>query len=609
MTENLLSRRNLSFLLFELLKVDEFARFEAFENHDRSIYEAVLDLYERIASDHFLPHAADADACEPSFDGEVISVHPDIAPALSALAKSGLMAANRSEQEGGFGLPNAVERAGVAYLMAANPATAGYAFLTIANMNLLVEYASPEQVRRYVPPMLEGRFFGTMCLSEPQAGSSLADIRTRAVRKPDGSYRLFGNKMWISGGDHSISENIVHAVLAKIPEDDGTMPPGTRGISLFIVPRMLVNDDGSLGERNDISTAGLNHKMGHRGTVNCALNFGEGLYHPNGEAGAVGEMIGEPGAGLRQMFHMMNEARIGVGLGAAAIGSAGYLAAVDYAHTRAQGRLPDKSNASGAPVAIIEHADVKRMLLASKAYVEGGLALALFGASLIDVAQHAGGMESANAKTLLDYLTPIIKSWPSRWCLEANDLAIQVHGGYGYTRDFPLERYWRDNRLNAIHEGTYGIHALTMVKRGLSTEAGSGLTLLFEAAERDIAEARQAGIGERDLEALIRLRIAIAAATRKLAAISDESLRVANASAYFDTLGHFAIGVLWLRQAVIAAERITAGTGADTAFYEGKLSAFHYFIRWEIPQALAWLEVVESGDDTVVATRPEMFST
>ena len=320
-----------------------------------------------------------------------------------------------------------------------------------------------------------------MCLSEPQAGSSLSDIVTRAT--PDGSdfetdpfgprYRLRGNKMWISNGEHELAENIVHLVLAKIPGPDGQLVPGTRGISLFVVPKKLVDAGGALtGERNDVALAGLNHKLGYRGIPNTLLNFGEGRYPVRGAAGAIGYLVGRPGEGLRCMFHMMNEARIGVGLGATMLGYAGYEASLEYARGRPQGRAigPSGKDATQPQVPIIRHADVKRMLLAQKAYCEGALALDLYCARLVDEQHTAAPEAAAEAGLLLEMLTPIAKSWPSEWCLEANSLAIQVLGGYGYTRDYPVEQYWRDNRLNMIHEGTHGIQALDL----LGPQGGDG---------------------------------------------------------------------------------------------------------------------------------------
>src|SRR5450830_823469 len=323
-------------------------------------------------------------------------------------------------------LPCVVEKAVSAYGMAANVATSAYLLLTLGNANTLLKTATPLQVERFVRPMLAGDFFGTMCLSEPQAGSSLSDITTRAEPDPqdgpDGErqYRLRGNKMWISGGEHELAGNIVHLVLAKIPGPDGRLIPGVKGISLFIVPKYLLDADGKPGERNDVVLAGLNHKMGNRGTTNCLLNFGEGKFKPQGKGGAIGYLVGNPHQGLGYMFHMMNEARIGVGLGAAVLGVTGYLHALDYARNRPQGRHPAEKDPAQPPLPIIRHTDVRRMLLAQKAYVEGALGLVLYCARLVDEQNTAETPEARrHAGQLLDFLTPIAKSWPSQWCVEA----------------------------------------------------------------------------------------------------------------------------------------------------------------------------------------------
>ena len=350
--------------------------------------------------------------------------------------------------------------------------------------HLLLTHGTPAQIDTFVRPELEGRFFGTMCLSEPQAGSSLSDVTTRADYEGESplgqQYRLRGNKMWISAGEHELTENIVHLVLAKITGPDGKLIPGVKGISLFIVPKRLVDPEDRLtGERNDDALAGLNHKCGWRGTTNTLLNFGEGKFPVRGAAGAIGYRVGAPGEGLRCMFHMMNEARIAVGLGAAALGYAGFEASLEYAKNRRQGRStgPAGKDPASPPVRIIEHADVRRMLLAQKAYAEGALALVLYAARLVDETRTAPDAAAREAHTLLEVLTPVVKSWPSQYCLEANSLAIQVHGGYGYTRDFPVEQYWRDNRLNMIHEGAHGIHGLDLLGRKVRQHDGAGLKL------------------------------------------------------------------------------------------------------------------------------------
>jgi alkylation response protein AidB-like acyl-CoA dehydrogenase len=322
---------------------------------------------------------------------------------------------------------------------------------------------------------LAGRYFGTMALTEPQAGSSLSDITTSATPNPDGTYSIVGNKIFISGGDHELSENIVHLVLAKIPGG----PPGVKGISLFIVPKFRVNSDGSLGERNDVALAGLIHKMGYRGTTSTMLSFGE-------QGRCIGELVGKPHQGLAYMFHMMNEARIGVGMGAVMLGYRGYLASLDYAKERPQGRAPTNKNPNDPQLKLIEHADIRRMLLAQKAYVEAGYALCLYCARLVDE-QRVGQSEQAiqEAGLLLDLLTPIAKSWPSQWCLEANSLAIQIHGGYGYTREYPVEQFYRDNRLNPIHEGTHGIQAIDLLGRKAVMQGGAALKLFGREVQQD----------------------------------------------------------------------------------------------------------------------------
>ncbi|MDQ2700223.1 MAG: acyl-CoA dehydrogenase family protein, partial [Actinomycetota bacterium] len=464
----LLSRRDLQFLLYEWLDTERLAGRPKFAGQSRDTYDDILELAERVATDRFAPHNAKADANEPRIgeDGEVVLI-PEVAEALEVFAESGLLAASMHEDVGGMSLPYTISSAIFSWLHAANVGTAAYPMLTAGATNLLIANGSPEQIDTWVAPMIEGRFFGTMCLSETQAGSSLSDVATKAVPQDDGTFRVTGSKMWISGGDHDLSENIVHLVLARLPD----APPGVKGISLFIVPKYLLNDDGSAGERNDVVLAGLNHKMGFRGTVNTVLGFGEGEHRPGGSPGAVGYLIGEPNRGLSYMFHMMNEARISVGLGATALGYTSYLKSLAYARERPQGRPLASKDPVDPQVPIVEHTDVKRMLLAQKSYVEGSLGLNLFCASLVDE-QETAEDEAAGQRAglLLEILTPIAKSWPAQWCLEANSLAIQIHGGYGYAREYEVEQLYRDNRLNAIHEGTHGIQALDLLGRKVTMQ-------------------------------------------------------------------------------------------------------------------------------------------
>ncbi len=599
----ILSRRDLDFLLYEWLDAGALSARPRFADHNRETFDAVLDLCEQLATEQFAPHNRKSDLNEPTFDGHKVTLIPEVGAALKAFCDAGLMAAGQDYALGGMQLPCVIEKAGFAWFKGANVATAAYPMLTIGNANTLLKCGTPEQVDKYVKPMLAGRFLGTMCLSEPQAGSSLSDITTRAEPQPDGSYRLRGNKMWISGGEHELSENIVHLVLAKVPGPDGKLIPGVKGISLFVVPKFLVNDDGSLGERNDIALAGLNHKMGYRGTTNCLLNFGEGKFRPAGHAGAVGHLVGTLHQGLAAMFHMMNEARIGVGLGAVMLGYTGYLHALDYARNRPQGRHPQAKDPAQPQVKIIEHADVKRMLLAQKAYVEGALALVLYCARLVDEEKTAPEQSTREQATLLlDILTPIAKSWPSQWCLEANSLAIQVHGGYGYTRDYAVEQFYRDNRLNPIHEGTHGIQALDLLGRKVAMRNGEAFRLLSERVMATIARAGTLPLAA----ALARRWQRLAEVTQALHAAGDLNLTLANATVYLEAFGHLVLGWIWLEQ-YLAAETQQAAAGNDADFYAGKRQACLWFHAHEVPKVDAQLDLLASLDATALQMQEGWF--
>ena len=602
MQSKLLNRRDLDFILYELLDVEALTRRPRFAEHSRETFDAALNTAAKIAEEKFAPHNRKSDLNEPRFDGIRVEIIPEVGEALEAFREAGFLAAAQDFEHGGMQLPWTLAQACFAWFNAANVSTAAYPFLTIANANLIRNFGSAAQKQKYLPALLSGRFFGTMCLSEPQAGSSLSDIRTTAHPQADGSYRLIGNKMWISAGEHDLSENIIHLVLARIQG----APAGVKGISLFIVPKVRVNDDGTLGSRNDVALAGLNHKMGFRGTTNCVLNFGE-------QGGAYAELVGEPHKGLACMFHMMNEARIGVGMGATVLGYTGYLHALAYARERPQGRLPAGKDAREPQVKIIEHADVKRMLLAQKVYVEGALALCLYCSMLVDE-NHTAGNEKARreAHLLLDILTPVAKAWPSQYCLEANSLAIQVHGGYGYTREYPVEQFYRDNRLNPIHEGTNGIQALDLLGRKAGMNDGAALQLL---AREISAVVRRASASEsEDLrrqgkllnEALDRVIVV----SRNLLCVlgrGELDLGLANASVYLDLVGHTVIGWMWLRQALIARAQVGTADQTDRDFYQGKLQACAFFFRWELPRTRQWAALLDSLDPTALEMQDAWF--
>lgn len=582
-------RRTLDFILFEVLNIGKYLGQPPFGAFDRETVNGFLDTAESIALRHYLPCAAQVDANDPQFDGKTAIVHPTVKPALAQFAEAGFLSAGFSEADGGLGAPLTVLTAANGMFSCANLSIHNYSMLTIAAGHLIRAFGTAEQKTRYLTPLIEGRWFGTMCLSETQAGSSLSDIRTLATPLENGRYSISGSKMWISGGDQNITQNIVHMVLARTPN----APAGVKGLSLFIVPKMRVFEDGQVNHFNYIALAGLNHKMGNRGTTNTLLNFGEGGV-------CEGELIGELHQGLHCMFHMMNEARISVGHGAAMQGLGGYLHALEYARGRAQGRPISNKDPLLPQVPIIQHADVKRLLLAQMAAVEGAMALVSYAAQLVDDLAIA---ESDQSKTdcvmLLDLLTPIVKSWPSEFCLEANKHAIQVLGGYGYTKDYPVERFYRDNRLNHIHEGTHGIHGLDILGRKVQMQEGAALDLLVNRMQETInaaaADSRLLGMSEALRNAIASLR-----ATTKIAlAEPDLTRRLANATLYLDGMGHIVVAWMWLKMGQAASEALAEGRAARD-FYEGKLLAMAYFYRFELPNALAKLSLVATLDDTTV---------
>ncbi len=663
-------RATLDFFLNDWLKVGELSARPRFADHSVETFGAVLDTAEKIAKAKYAPFNRLVDTEEPrtetAADGTLRVVLPQAThDAWAAYAESGMLSAAQDYDWGGMQLPYTVEAAAHSIFSKAS-VSISWAMLTTGNANLLMVHGTPLQKEVFARNEFAGRWMGTMCLSEPQAGSSLSDIATRAELEDETDalgprYRLTGNKMWISGGEHEITENIVHLVLAKIPDADGKLVPGTRGISLFIVPKFipspsrggsgwgwgssapssnpiplptspLKGEECVLGERNDVTLAGLNHKCGWRGTTNTLLNFGEGKFTPGGKAGAIGYLVGKPGGGLACMFHMMNEARIGVGLAATMLGMAGYEASLDYAKQRVQGRpvqspvRPEptgegsahvsnpsasasgrtemKKNVEQKPVPIIEHADVKRMLLAQKAYCEGALAHALYCARLVDEARTGEGEAAAEAKLLLEVLTPIAKSWPSEWCLEGNSLAIQIHGGYGYTRDFPVEQYWRDNRLNMIHEGAHGIQALDLLGRKVTMNGGAGLALLAARMNDTITRAMQQPDLAGHAQALAGALQRVGAATKAAWSTGNPTEALANATPYLQAFGHTVLAWIWL-DVVLALPM--AGDDRHAPFIEGKRAAMRYFFHYELPKIDAWLGVVSSRDMTCASVSLEAF--
>ena len=589
-----ISRDDLDFLVYDWLDATALTERPRFAEHSKETFDGILNLSHDMAAKLFAPFNKKGDQIEPSVgdDGKVVLI-PETEAAVRAYGEAGLIAASFDEELGGMALPDTVARASMVQFLAANNSFSAYSFLTVGNANLLAKYGTEEQIETWVKPMLEGRYTGTMCLTEPQAGSSLADITTRAVPADDGSYRITGTKMWISGGDHEITENIVHLVLAKTPGGG----PGVKGISLFIVPKVLAD-----GTRNDVALVGLNHKMGNRATTNCLLNLGDGTFTVGDGDGAVGYLVGEEHQGLKYMFQMMNEARIGVGFMATAQGYAGYLQSVEYAKVRAQGRPVSSKDPSSPPVPLIDHLDVRRLLLAQKSYAEGALALCLYASNLVDQEKSAADdAEAHRAHTLLEVLTPIVKSWPSQWCLEGNSMAIQVHGGYGYTKEFDVEQMYRDNRLNAIHEGAKAIHGLDLLGRKVVMNGGEGFTVLADTVSASIAKGKEAG-GETAeyADALAASLGRLGEVTMALWTPGDPELALANATVYLEAAGHIVVAWIWLEQLLAVSDR-------DGKFYDGKRAAARYFYRFELPKTGPQLDLLAALDRTTLDADPDWF--
>jgi butyryl-CoA dehydrogenase len=570
----------LQFQLFEVHGADAVLGTAAFGHLDRDTLLAVLASAEEMAARRFAPIAAELDANEPRMvDGRAVT-HPLLNEALRDYAEAGFIAAPFPRHLGGLGLPAAIGSAVTALFGAACTPAAGYVFLTGAAARVIAAFGDDRQRNLWLPPMLEGRWFGTMCLSEPHAGSSLLDVSTQAVAVGDGTYRIRGNKMWISGGDHDAAENIVHLVLARIVEDGHKAD----ALSLFIVPR--VRRDGTT---NGIELLGLNKKLGHRGTTNCALAFG-------GAGESLGELLGPAHRGLQCMFHMMNEARIGVGTTAAVTAWAAYRYAAEYAFERRQGRRAD----TGGEARLIDHPDVRRMLLAQQTIAEGGLSLALFGACLVDRIQaETDGIARRQAEQLLDLLTPIIKSWCAERGVEANSLAIQTLGGAGYVRDHPVERLFRDQRLNPIHEGTNGILAIDLIVR--KARRDQGLEPLLAPIEADA----RAALSEPLLAPIAQPLLASLATVRQTLGCVIDVQRDGNAALAFATplalmVGDLAVAWMWLKQSAATHRR-------DDERSRGKRAAARYMVTAVLPQSLALAAAVTEGAAPWADLAPEAF--
>jgi butyryl-CoA dehydrogenase len=599
----LLSDRDVAFLLYEVHDAPGLLALPAFAEHSRETFDLFLGSARRLAREVLFPAYRPMDAEPPLFRGGRVAVHPAMRTLYPQMVELGLLNAMRPFETGGQQLPLTVFSLASAYLMAANLSAYGWVGLTSGAAHLLEAFGAPELKEAFMAPMYRGEWTGTMALTEPQAGSSLADVKTRATPGgPGGTYRISGTKIFISGGDNDFAANVVHMTLARI---EGA-PAGTRGLSLFAVPRLRPAEGlaGPLVD-NDVQVAGAIHKIGWRGIPSLVLNYGEG-------GDCLGWLVGPAHKGLSLMFQMMNEARIMVGMNGVATASAAYHEARLYAQGRPQGRELAERDASRPQVPIVRHADVRRMLLRQKAVVEGGLSLLVATSRYADLAAHApDAAERARAQLLVDLLTPVAKTFPAEKGFEANALAVQVHGGYGYSSEYLAEAWLRDQKLNSIHEGTSGIQALDLLGRKAVAGGGAALQAFAEEVQATLGRARAAGVPEAWCEALAGALDTATALTLELGALGlsgDAEGMLRHAADYLELFSLLAVGWQWLEHAAAARRGLARGPGAeDAAFYEGKLCAAQYWAATELPRVPLLAALCRSNEDSYARMREEWF--
>lgn len=591
------SKRDLQFNLYELLNVEQLTQYAYYQDHDRESFDMVLATAEQIADKMLYPLLTEMDRKEPQLVDGKIRVHEGMKAITKRFGEDGWINATFSYEEGGQQVPITVHNAAAFIFQAANYSASVYPFLTTGAANLIRSFGSRELIDTYTPLMYNGRWQGTMALTEPNAGSSLSDISTTAEpTEEEGVYKIQGQKIFISCGDHDACENIIHLLLAKIKGG----PVGTKGISLFVVPQKRVTNN-ELSD-NDVITAGVYHKMGYKGAPIAHLMFGS-------NDDCRGYLVGEPHKGLSYMFQMMNEARVGVGTNAAAIGTAAYYTSLAYAKERPQGRPIATKDPIQPQTLIINHADVKRMLLFQKSVVEGSLSLLLQCGLWSDLIHVADGETKERAELLLDLLTPIAKSYPSEMCCHTTSAAVQILGGAGYTTDFAVEQYYREARIHPIHEGTTGIHGLDLLGRKITLKEGKAVRFLIQEIQQTIAEAKKLSLvylSEQLEKALDRVQ----KVTEYLLTLATQNVEVflADATLYLEFFGIVTIAWQWLKQAIQAQKVLESSVSEiDQNFYQGKIATAHYFFEYELAKTISLSKRLASSNHTTIEMQTEWF--
>ncbi|MBK8698813.1 MAG: acyl-CoA dehydrogenase [Saprospiraceae bacterium] len=590
----------LRFLLHEVHSMEDLFRLPRYSEFDKESIDILLDSAKAWADQDWYPFYRDMDE-KPAFykDGIVYS-HPQVKKVMKDAGDNGWIGMYFDREHGGAQVPHTVVNAINHILEAANNHLTGYLGLTAGSAHLITTFGTQSLIDRFVAHMLAGKWAGTMCLTEPQAGSSLSDVKTMAYPQADGSYKIKGQKIFISGGDHEAADNFVHLVLARI---EGA-PAGTKGISLFVVPKYLDNE-GEIGAYNDVLTAGDFQKMGQRGYSTVHLVFGE-------NDNCLGWLVGEANAGLKQMFQMMNGARIDVGMTAASTATAAYYASLQYANERPQGRRMEsngRKNPNQEPALIIEHADVRRMLLKQKSIVEGAVSLLIETAKYADFYMAGEGEEKKENQLLLELLTPMAKTFPSERGKEAIDNGLQVLGGYGFCTDFILQQYYRDVRIMSLYEGTTGIQSLDLLGRKITMENGKALQLLMAKIKQTMAEAEtydELKPYVKKLEAGLADVQTVLAKLVPLAMSGEYELFLADATIFMDLASTVVIGYQWLKMGTAAKKALVTGTGSfDQNFYESKLHTMKYYFKYELPRTKACLDTLMNEEELTIVREEE----
>jgi butyryl-CoA dehydrogenase len=592
------SKRDLKFNLYELLHVGELNKYPYYEDHSSETFDLVLESAGQIAEKMLLPLLTEMDRDEPQLVDGKIKVHEGMKAIVKKFGDDGWINATFSYDEGGQQLPALVHNAAAFVFQSANYSASVFPFLTTGASNLIRTFGSNELKATYLENMFAGKWQGTMALTEPDAGSSLSDITTSATpTDEEGVYKIKGQKIYISCGDHDACENIIHLMLVKIAGG----PAGAKGISLFVVPQQRITENGL--EPNDVATAGIYHKMGYKGAPIAHLMMGA-------EDNCTGYLVGEPHKGLSYMFQMMNEARVGVGMNAAAIGTAAYYASLQYAKERPQGRKVTEKNSGQPQVSIIQHADVKRMLLFQKSVVEGSLALLLYCSKLADIAHVGTGEEKLEAALLLDFLTPIAKSYPSEMCCLTTSAAVQVLGGAGYTTDFPVEQFYREARIHPIHEGTTGIHGMDLLGRKVTMANGRAAVLFFNACGKIIHDAKGISTLENNASELENSLRTLQQVTNHLLGIAkqgDTEAYFSDATLFLEMTGIIAIAWQWLKMGVVVQKALDSETihEMDKNFYNGKLAAMKYFFAYELIKVEGLAKCLQEENKVTIETEAD----